>query len=278
MSYRTHRPASLAALIGALAAAPAAAQTATPARQTLSGIVGVGVVTLPKYTGSDEYRVLPIPVAQLEYRGRVYLGGSQTSGGPEVGAHLVRTAALTVNVGLTGATSRPESRGDALAGMGKRSAASFATAGVAYRLGVVMATAGGAFGLGRDEGSYGTVGLGTELPITPRWIVGASTGAAFADARHMAFDFGVTREQSAARRTLLAAGDERLRGIDVGAYTPGAGLKETRTSGSLAYVLTPRSRAVLFAQSTTLSGAAGRSPLVRSRTGVTSGVALGWGF
>ena len=284
MSYPvSHRPAALAALvtIAALGAipAPAGAQgAATPVRQPLTGFVGAAVVALPRYAGSDEHRVIAVPIGQLEYRGRVYLGGTQTSSEPGVGAHVYRGGSLTWDVGLSGAAPRRESRGDALAGMGKRAAASVATTGVAYRLGVVMATAGAAVGLGKDEGSYGTVSLGTELPVARRWVVGASTGATFADARHMAFDFGVTREQAAARSTLLAAGDQRLRGIDVGAYTPGAGLKETRTAASLSYLLTRRSRVVAFAQSTTLSGEAARSPLVRKRTGVMSGVALGYGF
>jgi outer membrane scaffolding protein for murein synthesis (MipA/OmpV family) len=162
--------------------------------------------------------------------------------------------------------------------MGKRSAASFASTGVAYRLAFVQATAGVAVGLGKDEGSYGTVGVGTELPLARRWVGGVSTGVTVADAKHMAFDFGVTSAQSATRRALLAAGDPRLRGIDVGAYTPGAGLKEARGAASLAYLLSERSRVQLFAQATRLSGEAARSPLVRSRTGVVTGAAFGYGF
>jgi outer membrane scaffolding protein for murein synthesis (MipA/OmpV family) len=282
-SRRTSRRAallSLAALgpLGVAATTARAQDAGARSRQGLTGVVGIGVIALPRYVGSDEYRLLPLPIAQLEYKGRVYLGGSQGSMAPGVGAHVVRTPTLTWDVGLAGAGARPESRGDALAGMGKRSAASFASTGVAYRFGVVAATAGAAVGLGKDEGSYGTVGLGTELPLARRWVGGVSTGATFANARHMAFDFGVTGEQSAARRSLLAAGDPRLSGVDVGAFAPRAGLKETRTAASLSYLLTQRSRVVLFGQSTTLSGQAARSPLVRTRTGVVTGVAVGYGL
>jgi outer membrane scaffolding protein for murein synthesis (MipA/OmpV family) len=255
-----------------------AQETLPPPPRSFTGIVGAGVVTLPTYAGSDEYRVLPMPIVQVEYRGRVYLGGSQNSVAPGIGAYLVRTPALTVDVGLTGTESRSESRGDALAGMGRRSAAAFASTGVAYRLGIVQASAGVAVGLGSDAGSYGTVGMDTELPIAPRWIAGVSTGVTVADARNMAYDFGVSGEQSAARQALLAAGDPRLSGIDVGVYAPDAGLKEARIGGSLARVLTPRSRIVLFAQGSRLSSEAARSPLVRSRTGIVSGLALGYGF
>jgi outer membrane scaffolding protein for murein synthesis (MipA/OmpV family) len=94
----------------------------------------------------------------------------------------------------------------------------------------------------------------------------------------MAFDFGVTHRQSAARQALQEAGDPRLQGIDVGAYRPGAGLKETRGAVSLSYLTTERSRVVLFAQGTRLSAEAARSPLVRDRTGLVTGAAIGYGF
>ncbi len=277
------RASSFAALVtlAALGVVPGtlrAQDAGTPSRPGLTGFIGVGVVALPRYTGGDEYRVLPVPIGQLEYRGRFYLGGAQGGMAPGIGAHLVRTPSLTWDVGLSGAGARPERRGGALAGMGKRSGASFATTAVAYRLAFVQATAGVAVGLGESQGSYGTVGLGTELPLGRRWVAGVSTGATFADTRHMAFDFGVTPEQSVARRALVASGDARLRGIGVGAYAPSAGLKETRSGASLRYRLSERSRVVLFAQSTTLSGAAARSPLVRARTGTVTGAALGYGF
>ena len=292
MSYRIARPGaprtarraaglsvSLAVVSLAVAAGAAGAQEPGAAgAPSWTGLVGVGVGAMPKYVGSDEYRVLPLPIVQLEYRGRFYLGGSQSGTGAGIGAYVVRTPSLSVDVGLSGSESRPESRGDALAGMGKRSASSFASAGAAYRRGIVMATAGLSVGLGKDEGSIGTLGLGSELPIARRWIAGVSTGVSFADARNMAFDFGVTNAQSAARQALHDAGDPRLDGIDVAAYSPDAGLKEARGAASLAYLLTDRSRVMLFAQGTRLSSEAARSPLVRSRTGVVSGVALAYGF
>ncbi len=284
MSYRTAPAtafltiAALGTALGAMAPIAGAQDADAAPRQRLSGYVGGAVVALPRYVGSDEYRLVAVPIGQLEYRGRVYVGGSQSALGPGVGAYLLRTGSLAWDVGVTGAGARPESRGDALAGMGKRSAASFATTGVAYRLAFVQASAGVAVGLGKEQGSYGSVSLGTELPVARRWIVGASTSATVADARHMAFDFGVSGEQSAERHALLAAGDARLRGVDVGTYAPSGGVKETRSAASVAYLLTPRSRVVAFAQGSTLSGEAARSPLVRKRTGAMTGVAFGYGF
>ena len=266
------------AALGAPAGTARAQESASPSAPSWTGMAGIGVAAMPKYAGSDEYRVLPIPIVQLEYRGRLYLGGSQSGTGAGIGAYVVRTPTLAVDVGLSGAESRPESRGDALAGMGKRSASSFATSGVTYRRGIVMATSGVAIGLGRNEGSYAAIGIGTERQLARRWFAGLSTGVTFADARNMAFDFGVSDEQSAARQALLESGDPRLHGIDVAAYSPDAGLKEARGAASLAWLLTDRSRMMLFAQGSRLSNEAARSPLVRARTGVVSGIALAYGF
>ena len=280
MSYtNTSRAALLAAL--AFGAAPhlAAAQGQTaPAGKAFAGFVGLGVATLPRYAGSDEYRVLPLPLAQIEYRGRVYLGGSQTGVGAGLGVHLVRTRSLRWDVGFSGSESRPEKRGDALAGMGNRSAASFASTSVSYRAGLVIATVGTAVGLGGDEGTIGTVAIASERQFARRWIVGGSTGITVADAEHMAFDFGVTPGQSTARRALATAGDARMRGVDARAYAPRSGLKQVQGSTTLGYAVTARTRAVLLAQGTYLGREAARSPLTRARTGLTTGVALAYGF
>ena len=279
MTYPRFAPLALAASV----AATASLHAQDPNARSFSGAVGIGIVAMPKYTGSDEYRVLPIPIGQVEYKHRVFLGPSQSGVGGGVGAYVVRSQSLVWDVTLAGAESRPEGRGDALAGMGKRSAASFAGSAVSYRagaalLGTVTANAGVAVGLGRDEGSYGTLGLGAERTFAHRWIAGLSTGATFADARNMAFDFGVTHEQSAARHALVAAHDPRLVGIDARAYAPGAGLRELRGGASLGYAVGARTRVLAFAQATRLADEASRSPLVRERTGVTSGMALAYGF
>ncbi len=253
---------------------------APPARRgrALAGQVGLGVAVLPRYVGSDEYRVLPVPIVQLEYKGRLFLGGSQTSVGAGVGVHLLRAGGLTWDVGISGSETRPESRGRALAGMGKRDAATYASTSVAYRLGVVTATAGASVGLRREQGRYGSAAVAAEHAFGGRWLGGVTAGATAADADHMAFDFGVTPAQSAARRTLSAAGDPRLRGVDARAYAPRRGLKQVQGAAMLGYALTERTRALLFAQGTRLSAAAARSPIVRTRDAAVTGVALAYGF
>jgi MipA family protein len=276
---RTHSL-PLAALTLASLGASLTATRAAEAQEgsTWSGVVGVGVATMPRYAGSDESRVRPMPVLQLEYKGRVFLGGSQSGVGGGLGAYVVRGESFVWQVSVDGSEARPESRGDALAGMGKRSGATFGSTAVSYRLGFVSANAGVSVGLGDDQGSYGTLGVGARRQLASRWVGELSTGATIADDKHMRYEFGITSEQSATRRGLIAAGDPRLKGADGRAYSPGSGLKEMHASASLAYATTARTRVIAFARGSRLSDEAGRSPLVRERNGVTSGVAMAYGF
>lgn len=279
MSYPRFAPLAFSTLAATIATAtPLHAQhPGAPELRAVSGAVGIGLIAFPKYTGSDEYRVLPVPIVQLEYRGRYFLG-SQTDIGGAVGAYIVRSPSFTWQVGLDGGQSRPESRGDALAGMGRRSASAFGTTGVSYRVGFLAASAGVSLGLGADDGSYGSLSLSTQRRLGARWEGRLATGANFADRRNMAFEFGVTEDQATRRRALIAAGDPRLHGVEGGSYTPAAGLKDARVMGMLSYAMTPRTRAMLFARATHLSDEAARSPLVRERDGVASGVMLAYGF
>jgi outer membrane scaffolding protein for murein synthesis (MipA/OmpV family) len=132
--------------------------------------------------------------------------------------------------------------------------------------------------LGDGQGTYGTVGVSAQRQLAARWVGGLSTGATVADRKNMAFEFGVTPEQSVRRRALIAGGDLRLKPGDGATYTPGAGLRQVQGSATLAYLLTQRTRAMLFAQGTRLSSEAARSPIVRQRTSAATGVALGYAF
>jgi outer membrane protein len=249
-----------------------------PSAPRFAGQVGLGVAALPRYVGSDEYRVLPFPLVQLEYRGRLFVGGSPSSVGAGVGVHLLRAGGLAWDVGLSGSETRPERRGRALAGMGTRGAATYATTSVAYRLGEVTATAAASFGLERGQGRSGSAALAAEHAFGRRWLGGVTAGATVADADNMAFDFGVTPAQSAARRALAAAGDPRMRGLDARAYVPRRGLKQVQGGAMLAYALTGRTRALLFAQGTRLAADAARSPIVRTRDAAAAGAGLAYGF
>jgi MipA family protein len=255
----------------------AAAQDGNDSKNYSSNI-GVATVAMPTYMGSNRYRVRVVPIFQLEFRQRFYLGASHGGTGIGTGAYLVRNSAFSWAAEVTGDQERKESFGDGLAGMGKRGGATYAATHVSYQLGFITAGAGVGVGLGSGEGSWSVLKLDTKHQVGARWIAGLSTGATFSNGENMAFDFGVTPEQAVSRQALIDGGDSRLSANEGRAYTPEAGLKQMHLSTSLGYLLTNRMTAMAFATGTRLGQEAADSPLTRQRNGVTAGMGIAYGF
>ena len=172
-----------------------------------SSSIGIGTVAMPTYTGSNRYRVRPVPLLQLEFKERVYVGSSTGGVGGGMGVYLIRGSSLTWSTELSTAGKRRESFGDGLAGMGTRNAGTFVGNNISYRAGMFTAAANVAIGLGKDEGSTGSVVLDSKHVFGRRWIASVSSGATFADKDNMAFDFGISSRQAGRRQALIAAGD-----------------------------------------------------------------------
>ena len=278
MRARTLGIALVAAIGGTGIGGEAAAQDNASYIKSFTGNIGIAVVTLPWYAGSNEYRVMTVPVIQVEFKDRLYLGGSSNGPGGGIGAHVVRSERFTLNVELAAAPNRRESHGSKLTGMGNRKAASFAATSASYKLGFLTATSGVGFGLGEDAGVYGTADLTATKLFAGRWIGSVSTGATMADQANMKYEFGINAEQAARRQVLIDAGDPRLSLEDAGTFTPAGGVKQTRVSASLGYVLAPRTTVLMFAQGTQLGREAAASPLTRERNAITTGLGLMYGF
>jgi outer membrane scaffolding protein for murein synthesis (MipA/OmpV family) len=94
----------------------------------------------------------------------------------------------------------------------------------------------------------------------------------------MMFDFGITPDQAAARRALIVAGDGRLSDSDSASFTPKAGLKETRGTVQLSYVLRGQWRAVGLMSLGGLAREVSDSPLSRKDRAMiaAAGIAYGW--
>ena len=259
--------------------APAMAHAQTQANNDIwSGNIGMSTAVMPTYLGSNRYIVRAFPILSLEYKNRAYLGGSVAGTGAGAGVYLVRNSAFSWATEISGAPERLESKGDGLAGMGKRGAATYAATSVSYNLGAITTGAAVAIGLGSDEGSTGSINASTKKVFGSRWIAGLSTGATFANSENMAYDFGVSPEQATRRQGLIDAGDSRLSLSDAGAHDPKAGLKQMQVSTSLGYLLSDRTTAMFFASGTRLGQQAADSPLTRQRNGVVAGMGIAYGF
>jgi outer membrane scaffolding protein for murein synthesis (MipA/OmpV family) len=99
--------------------------------------------------------------------------------------------------------------------------------------------------------------------------LGGSITVANQDA--MFYEFGITGTEAQRRAGLIASGDPRLEAGDGVAYRPRGGVRETGASTSVVYMLSPRWSLIGFGGVTRLSDEAARSPLVRRRTGWSTG-------
>jgi outer membrane scaffolding protein for murein synthesis (MipA/OmpV family) len=250
---------------------PQASPTAQRVPPAFSVTLGAGVFYGPKYLGSDQDRVLPIPILGVSYRNRVFLGASPSGVGAGLGVNLIQAGGLTVMAGLGGSEPRPEDRADALAGMDDRRLGFAAISGVSYRYGPLNAGLSLSAGLRDNAGLSGTGNLGLTLPALPRTFLTLGGSLTVADRDAMAFDFGISALEASRRSALIAAGDSRLRPGDGTPYRPEGGVRDVSANASLAYLLSPRWSLFGFGSVTRLSDAAARSSLVRRRTGWSTG-------
>jgi MipA family protein len=273
----------LLGLSGALAAqepgTSASPQTASPAPRepappAFTVTLGAGVFAGPKYAGSDETRVLPLPIVGVDYKNRVFLGASPSGVGAGIGVNLIRGRRVTLTVGLGGSEPRPENRADALAGMDDRRLGFTAVSGLNYQLGPLSAGIVFSAGLRDNAGVTGTGNLGLTLPVTRRMFLGLGGNVTMANRDAMFFEFGITPAQAQRRADLITGGDRRLQPGDGAAYAPAAGVRDVGGTATLAYMLSRKWSLFGFGAVSRLSDEAARSSLVRRRSAWTTGAGI----
>ena len=238
--------------------------------------VGAAAVIVPEYPGSDQYRVLPFPMAQVAVGSHSsYLAPSTTGLGAALGAYALRTPRLSLAGEVGVQDSRPASRTDALAGTDDRDRVATVGASLGYRAGPAEARVGVSRGLNDGGGFLGAARFALTRPFG-RLIATAGVGATFADGRQMRREFGVTELEASRRQGLIAAGDDRLEPDDGPAYRPDGGLRHVGASLSLMYPVSQRWSLIGFGGVDRLSDEAADSPLVRRREQFMGGLGLGF--
>lgn len=225
------------------------------------GTAGLAVLVGPRYSGSDEHRVLVVPALDYQWANGWFAGF--TNG---VGVNLGRSPALQFGPRVTVDLGRSESRSPALRGMGD--------VDPALQLGgflnwspmrAVTVSSSLRWGSGRDrDGLLLDLGVSHGHSLAPRWRLGTSFGLTLANAAHQRSFYGVDAAQSLRSGYALT--------------TPGGGLRDLRAGVSLTHFFGPRTTLTTAVSLTALQGDARRSPLVREDTTASAVVALGWGF
>jgi outer membrane scaffolding protein for murein synthesis (MipA/OmpV family) len=231
---------------------------------------------MPAYAGADEHRLRVVPMVEVNYRDRAYLGQSKIGLDMAAGAYLLRGERASWMVEIASSQARAYREADALAGMDRSDTEGYVGTGLTYAVGPIEASAGIGFNMQSDHGVKGTLDLATGLPIAPRWLLGLGAFASLGDRANVAAEHGVTPEEAVRRHALLEAGDERLRQGDDRIFTPRGGVKQVGVRATLVHPLSERTAMLGFGQLTRLQGDAAESPLTRRRTSYLAGVGMAY--
>lgn len=235
--------------------------------------LGIAPEVFPRYEGSDQSRTYWFPLVDLQI-GRpngpwlVYAGASRNYVplGQGVGVYPVHTGTFNWNVELARTDTRPEDRGDALAGLGDRRANWFVSTRVSWRFwhGHVQTDIAVMHGLLDDAGTLGYLRGELSGKMGP-WFGAVATKLWLSDASNVRYDFGVTPEHAATRAQLVASGDPRLSPSEIGPYQPGAGFRSADVTLSGGYAFAGRARLFGYSQLGVLLGPTVDSPIVKTR-------------
>lgn len=240
--------------------------------------VTIGAMTLfmPEYAGAEEYRILPIPVAKISYRERVYLGPSATGLGFGAGVNFLRAGNLTFSGEFTLLDSRSADRAAALAGMSDQELVFGAGLGATWRKDGWSIGVGAAQGLNDGAGVVGTASVGYMKMFGRRVILTTSANVTAANGKQMRREFGVTDVEATRRQALIDDGDDRLESDEGSPFTPKGGLRSVGPSLTMVYLLSPRWSLIGFGGADYLVGDAADSPIVRRKTNVSGGLGVGF--
>lgn len=240
--------------------------------------LGAMVLAGPKAPGAEEGRVIPLPVFTATYQDRWVLGSSRIGVGAGAAVHLVKSSHVVWDIGVGFGERRQEKRVDEWAGMGDRSGSGFAGTALHVKAGIFGAGLTWAKAIGSQAGSRGTISMGFGGPLGGRWLGRVTFSGTWSDAEHMAWEFGVTDQQAAARSQLITAGDPRLHAGEDRAYAPTAGWRDSAITGSLTFLQDAHWRWFGVVRWEALGSQAKASPLVRQPNQGLLGIGFSYAF
>lgn len=230
--------------------------------------LGAGALYQPKYEGSNEYEITPLPMLMINYRDMVFLRG------PMLGANVLTWQGprpndkLQVGPLVRYQFGRDEDNSDDLRGMGDIDGAVEVGGFVTYSTGPWST------GLtlfrdvsGSHDGLTAKLSAGNRLPLGSKLMLRSEIATVWADDKYMETFFGVAAEQSA------RSGMRQ--------YQPEGGFKDAGITFDLDYNLTENWGVTGRLGYKRLLGAAADSPLVKDRGSadqLTSGLFLNYKF
>lgn len=240
--------------------------------------LGAGGIQAPAFLGSETHRKQLLPLIDVTFDRRFYLGSSRTSIGGGVGAYLYNERDLAWSVGLSGSQARKESFAPEIAGMGDRPGGTSLDSGLLWKHSIFRLSAGAAFGLRTGQGGTLRLSAGIGHLFDMRWLAILGVNAQIVNREENNYDYGISAVQAATRAALIAAGDPRLRPGEAGPFTAAGGLQSTGLGATLTYLFDRHWSLTAFGGVSKLKGSVLQSPLVRTDRGEALGLFLGYHF
>ncbi|MGO4135872.1 MipA/OmpV family protein [Rhizobium brockwellii] len=220
-------------------------------------VVGAGAMYAPKFEGSDEFEVRPIPVISARIGDRI---GIDPTG---LTVDVLQSNGFTLSVKGGYEMGRSEDDSDHLRGLGDVDAGAAIGGKLSYQVGPAELYASIDKTIGGSEGLVGKLGANVSQRYD-RFILSAGASATLADDNHMESYFGVTSEQSA--RSGLRQ------------YDAGAGLKRFDVEASVTYMATENWLIRGQAGVGFLTGDAADSPIVQDDVQPSAMLMVGYKF
>ncbi|SEH19130.1 outer membrane protein [Sphingopyxis sp. YR583] len=208
-------------------------------------VLGAGIALTPEYQGSDDYRLIPIPVIDIK-EGRLFANLRNGIGVEAIGSEHVTVGASLVFIPGYRRRDVPAGVDRLSSGVGGRIFANLRAGGAVATVGVVKGISGGTEGIVADASLSYPLALSTRLTVTP------TLGATWADRKHNDGYFGITAAEA------LASG--------LPAFTAGSGFKDVSAALTTSYRLSDRLTLSATGSVTSLLGAVKDSPLVMKQT------------
>jgi len=270
---RRARGIACTACAGLIAAASLIAPSASAAPESVT--LGAAAIIKPKYEGSNEHEVIPIPIiipkftenpnddsAVTEVRKRVKFRGLDDIRIRVLGGERFQVGAVTGYI-----TKRDQDDGDLLRGLGDIDGGLVLGAYSAFTLGAFTLDAAILEKVtGDDAGPEYRFGIETSHQVTDRVRLGVRVGTTLASDDYMQTYFGVTAAQSARSRA----------GLPV--YTPDGGIKDVFVAVGSSVDLNDRWLLKAGARYGRLLGDAADSPVIETKDQVSGTIGLGYRF
>ncbi len=214
--------------------------------------LGGGLISAPKFPGSDSQRTLALPIVAASY-GRFFIGaepGAASLGG--VGVNLYRDPHWRFAVAISeGLSRRKESDDPRLRGLGDVNRTASAGVGVAYTQDWFTLRANVRTDiLNRGQGTLARFDARGRYRINEQWVLYAGPGLTWADNRYTQTFFGVNAIQSAAS--------------GLPQFNANSGLNSVRFSLGSGYRFNNHWRMGVFGSISKLQGDAASSPITEA--------------